>query len=160
MAYAERVARHLGHDVVAACAVRPRGTITTTALCAGAGAAIGSLAGGTPIFAGIGGGSGVVIGYLFVWLRIRGSGLSLSMALVLAADRLELMRLGMTGFRPAGTIRSLPYSEIEGVEVEKKRFEIRIRIRAAGDEIVVDGGRRGVGAARNVVDELRRRIAA
>ena len=49
------------------------------------------------------------------------------MALVVEADRLELVRLGMIGFRPNGTIRSIPYAEIAGVDTKEKLFEIRIR---------------------------------
>ena len=84
----------------------------------------------------------------------------LSMALVVEADRLELVRLGMIGFRPNGTIRSIPYAEIAGVDTKEKLFEIRISIRAAGDDIGLDTGKRGIGAGWPVIDELRRRIAA
>jgi hypothetical protein len=156
--YPERLARHLGRDVIAACAARPRNTTITLAVCGGAGAAIGSIAGGSPLFAGIGGGLGALLAYLVVWLRIRGSGQSVSMALVLDADRLELLRLGIIGLRPTGTIRAIPLADIAAVETEDKLLEIRVRIRSAGDDIVVDTGKRGIGAAETAIYELQRRI--
>jgi hypothetical protein len=158
--FADRIARNLGRPVEAACAVRPPGTTLVTALCAGLGAGLGAVVVGGAIFAGIGGGLGALVGYLVMWLRARSSGLAVAMALLLESDRVELVALGPLGTKPAGTIRSFLYAEIAGVDARRQLLEIRIALRTAEGVLELDGGRRGVGAAPPVVEELRRRIAA
>jgi hypothetical protein len=160
MPLADRLARSLDHPVDAVCPVRPRWTIRTSALCAGAGAGIGSVLGATGLWAGVGGGVGALIGYLLVWLRLRGSGLSLGMALALAADRLELHRLSMFGGRSAGLIRAVPYTEIEAVEVRPRVVELGLDVITRGEPIEVDTSKRGVAAGGPFAEELRRRISA
>jgi len=158
--FAARMARSLDRPVEAACAVRAPGTTMTSALGAGVGAAIGSIVVGGALFAGLGGGLGVIAGYLIVWLRNRGSGLSVAMALILGPDRVDLMRMNAFGTRAVGTIRSYPYGEITGVDLRSKLLEVRIVLETAQGTLRVDGGKRGVGAAPPVVEQLRRRIAA
>jgi hypothetical protein len=158
--YAARLSRHLGRPVDAACAVRPPGTTLTTALCAGAGAGLGAVLGGSAIFAGVGGGLGAIIGYLVVWLRTRSGDQAVAMALVLDDDRVELLRLGPLGTKPAGDLRSIPYADIRGVASRDRLLEVRIVLQTADGQIELDGGRRGVGAAPPVVEELKRRVAA
>ena len=158
MGFTERMAQHLGRPVDAACAVRPPGTTLAIALGAGLGAGIGSITGGA-LFAAIGGGLGVVVGYLILWLTIRGSGKTLGMALVLEDDHVELLQLSPLGNRPVGTLRSIPYADIAGVDADDRFLEIRIAIRTNHDALELTGGKRGVGAAPPVIDELRRRIA-
>ncbi len=158
--FAARMARSLDRPVEAACAVRAPGTTLTSALGAGAGAAIGSIAVGSALFAGLGGALGVIVGYLIVWLRHRGAGLSVAMALVLEPDRVELMRMNAFGTRAVGTIRSYAYADITGVEMQSKLLEVRIVLQATQGKLQVDGGKRGVGAAPPVVEHLQRRIAA
>jgi hypothetical protein len=161
--FAGRIARHLDRPVDAACAVRPPGTTITSALFAGAGAGIGGLLGAlndfSAIYAGVGGGLGVLVGYVLVWLRTRRGGLAVAMALVLEPDHVELLRLGPMGTKPAGTLRSIPYSEISGVAAENRLFEVRLVLQTADAQIELDGGRRGVGPVPPVAEELKRRIA-
>ena len=97
--FSARLEQHLGRPVVAACAVRPPNSIAYTAGGAGLGAAIGSVVGDL-LIAGVV--VGVLLGNLLQWLTIRGSGLSLSMALVLTDDHLELVRLGLLGVEALG----------------------------------------------------------
>jgi hypothetical protein len=158
-AFAARMSRHLGRPVEAACAVRPPGTTIAIALCAGAGAGLGAVVGGSPIFAGIVGGLGALVGYLIIWLRTRGRDRAVAMALVLEPDSVELLRLGPLGTKPAGTLRSIPYADITGVAAEQRLLEIRIVLQTADGQIELDGGRRGIGAAPPVVEELKRRVA-
>jgi hypothetical protein len=158
-AFTERIARHLGRPVEAACAVRAPGTTIVPALCAGVGAGIGAVVGGGAIFAGIGGGVGALVGYLVMALRARRSGLAAAMALVLDSDGVELLALGPLGTRPAGTIRSIPYAEIAGIDARERLLEVRIALRTADGVLELEGGRRGVGAAPPVVEELRRRVS-
>jgi hypothetical protein len=160
--FAARIARHLDRPIEAAAAVRPPGTTIAVALCAGAGAGIGGLVsaldGFSPIFAGVGGGLGALVGYLIMSLRMRGGDLATSMALVLEPDRVELLRLGPTGTRPAGTLRTIPYADITGVAAENRLLEVRLVLQTADGQIELHGGRRGMGALPPVVDELRRRL--
>jgi hypothetical protein len=156
--FAERLAGHLNRPVVAACGVRPPNSIAHAALAGGLGAGIGSVVGGT-LFAGIGGGLGVAVGYLLLWLRIRGSGQSISMALVLEPDRLDLLRLGALGIaKPSGTIRSIPYTDVTAVHTREGFLEMRIVLRTNDEELDLRGSRRGIGAAPPVIEELRRRV--
>jgi hypothetical protein len=157
--FARRISRHLGRPVQAACAARPPGSTLAIALGAGLGAGIGSIVGGSPIFAAIGGGLGVVVGYLILWLTIRGSGRSLGMALVLEDDRVDLLQMSPLGSRPVGTLRSIPYADVAGVDANDRFLEVRIVIRTNHDAVELTGGKRGVGAAPPVIEELRRRIA-
>jgi hypothetical protein len=157
--FAERVARDLDHPADEICAARAPGTITTSAVCAGVGAGIGSVLGGA-LFAGIGGGIGALVGYVIVWLRIRSAGLSIAMALVLAAEQLELHRLDFWRPKPAGIVRAIPYAEITDVHVREGVLQLRVTVVTAGEPLVIDTGKRGVGAGRGFVDALRRRIAA
>jgi hypothetical protein len=157
--FAARMSRHLGRPVEAACAVRPPGTTITMALCAGAGAGLGAAVGGSAVAAGVAGGLGALVGYLVVWLRTRNADRAVAMALVLASDHVELLRLGPLGTKPLGTLRSIPYAEITGVAAEERLLEIRLVLQTADGQIELDGGRRGVGAAPPVVEELKRRVA-
>jgi hypothetical protein len=157
--FTTRLSRHLERPVEAACAVRPPGTTLTTALCAGAGAGLGAVLGGSAIFAGIGGGLGALVGYLITWLRTRGGDQAVAMALVLESDHLELLRLGPLGTKPVGTLRSIPYADIRGVASQDRLLEVRLVLQTAQGQIELDGGRRGVGAAPPVVEELKRRVA-
>jgi hypothetical protein len=157
--FAARLSRHLGRPVDAACAVRPPGTTIAIALCAGAGAGLGAVAGGSAIFAGIGGGLGALVGYLIVRLRTRGGDRAVAMALVLEDDHVELLRLGPLGTKPVGTLRSIPYADIKGVAADDRLLEVRLVLQTADGQIELDGGRRGVGAAPPVVEELKRRVA-
>jgi hypothetical protein len=158
--FTARIASRLGRPVEAACAVRPPGTTLTLAICAGGGAAIGSVAGGSALFAGLGGGLGALVGYLIAALRARGRGHTAAMALVLGPDGVDLLRLGPFGTRPAGTIRSIAYADITNVATRDRLLEIRLVLEMAQEQLELDGGRRGAGAAPPVVEELRRRIAA
>jgi hypothetical protein len=157
--FTARLSRHLGRPVEAACAVRPPGATLTWALCAGVGAGLGAALGGSAVLAGVGGGLGVLVGYLIVWLRTRGGGQAVAMALVLQPGHLELLRLGPMGTKPAGTVRSIPYSEISGVAAQQRLLEVRLVLQTAQGLLERDGGRRGVGAAPPVVEELKRRVA-
>jgi hypothetical protein len=158
--FAQRVAESVDHPIEAAFACRPRGTILTTALSAGFGAAIGSIVGGTPLWAGIGGGGGALLGYLIVWLRLLGSDQTLGMAIALTAERLELYRLSSIGARPTDLIRAIPYSEITGVDTRSRWLEFQLDIATTGEPLKVDTSKRGVGAGGKFLDDLRRRIAA
>jgi hypothetical protein len=158
--YTARIARHLDRPVEAACAVRSPGTSLILALCAGVGAGIGAVAGGSAIFAGAGGGLGALVGYLIGALLARGRGHAAAMVLVLGPDRLDLMRLGPFGTRPVGTLRSIAYADITDVAARNRLLEIRLVLQIAKERLELDGGRRGVGAAPPVVEELQRRVAA
>ena len=157
--FAQRIAESVDHPIEATCACRPRWSTRTSALCAGAGAALGSIVGGTPLWAGVGGGTGALVGYLIVWLRLLGSDLTSGMALALAADRLELYRLSMFGGRATGLICAIPYGEITGVEVRGRILEVGLDIATAGEPLKVDTSKRGIGAGREFAAQLRRRIA-
>jgi hypothetical protein len=154
--FTERIAGHLGRPVVAACSVRPPATTLALALGAGAGAAIGSVTGVGPFLAA----AGVFVGYLILWLAIRGSGKTLGMALVVEDDHLELLRMSPLGNRPVGTLRSIPYADVAGVDTRDRFLEVRIDIRTSTDALALAGGKYGHGAAPPVIEELRRRIAA
>lgn len=158
--FTERIAGSLDHPIDAACGARPPGMIWTAALCAGAGAAIGSIVGGASLWAGVGGGCGALVGYLVVWLRARSGGLPLGMALALTADRLELHRVSAFGTRAAGLIRAVPYTEIRAVDVRERMLELRVTVTTTGEPITVDTSKRGIGAARPFVEELQRRIGS
>jgi hypothetical protein len=155
--FTERISRHLGRPVVAACAVRPPFTTPAIAIGAGAGAAFGSIVWGGPFMAAAG---VVVVAYLILGLATRGSGKTLGMALVVEDDHVELLQLSAFGNRPVGTLRSIPYAEIAGVDTRDWLLEIRIAIRTKQDALELAGGKFGVGAAPPVIDVLRRRIAA
>jgi hypothetical protein len=156
--FAERVTRELDYPVDDVCAARAPGTVTTSAICAGIGAGVGSVLGGA-LFAGIGGGTGALVGYVIVWLRIRRAGLSIAMALVLAAEQLELHRLDFWRPKSAGIARAIPYAEISDVHVREGVLQLRVTVITTGEPLAVDIGKRGVGAGRGFVDALRRRIA-
>jgi hypothetical protein len=158
MAFTDRIARELDHPIDAACAARAPGTVTTSAVGAGIGAGIGAVLGGA-LFAGIGGGTGALVGYVVAWLRIRGAGLSLAMALVLAAEQLELHRLSFWRPKPAGLVRAIAYSEITDVQVRNTMMQLRVAVITAGEPLLVETGKRGVGAGGDFVAALRRRIA-
>jgi hypothetical protein len=157
--FRDRIAGSLDHPIDAACAARPPRMIWATAIGAGLGAGIGSIGGGTPLAAGIGGGTGVLVAYLIVWLSLRGSDLSLGMALALADDRLELHRLSAFGTRAVGLIRAIPYADIRDVQEQPRLLELRLTIDTTGDPLVVHTSKRGIGAGREFADRLRRRIA-
>jgi hypothetical protein len=159
MSFTARMERHLGRPVDAACSVRPPVTTLAVALSAGAGAGIGSFLGG-PLAAGAVAGAAVILAYVILWFETRGSGTSINMALVLEGDQLELVQLRAIGTRPVRTLRSIPYADIAGVDASDRWLEVKITIRTAGDALELAGGKRGVGAAPPVIDELRRRIAA
>jgi hypothetical protein len=154
--YTERIARHLERPVVAACAVRHPATIPGIALGAGAGAAFGSIVAGGAFMAA----AGVILSYPIVWLATRGSGRTLNMALVVDEDQVELLQMSPLGNRPVGTLRSMPYADIAGVDMRGRLLEVRIDIRTNRDALGLAGGKHGVGAAPPVIDMLRRRIAA
>jgi hypothetical protein len=157
--FADRLAPNLDHPMEAACAVRPPGTAIAAGIGAGIGAAIGSIGGGSALAAGIGGGLGVIVAYVVLWLRVRGKDVSLTMALVLTAERLELYRLGMfNASRPQGLIRSLPYADITDVHARPRMFELLITVLADRGDLEFATAKRGGGA--ETVEDLRRRIAA
>jgi hypothetical protein len=158
--FRDRIAESVDHPIDAACAARPPGMVWIGALGAGLGAGIGSIVGGSPLWAGVGGGLGVLVGYLVVWLTSRGAGLSLGMALALADDRLELLRLNTLGSRAVGLIRAIPYTEIRAVEATDRLLEIRITVVSDQAPLVVHTSKRGIGAGREFADALKRRIAA
>lgn len=160
MTYAERISGHLGRRLVAGCAARPPGTTMTVGLGAGLGAAAGAIVTGASLAAGAGAALGVLLGYVVVALRGGRKGLPLSMALALDEDRLEVLRLGMLGSKPSGSVRTIPYTQITAVEADQRLLELRLRVAAGGDDLVVDTGRRGIGAGPPAVEELRRRVAS
>jgi hypothetical protein len=141
--FTERIAGSLDHPIEAACAARPPAMIRTSALAAGVGAGVGAL-----------------VGYLIVWLRLRGTGLSLGMALALTADRLELLRLSWLGTRAVGVIRAVPYHDVSQVDASDRLLEVRLVIATPEDPIVVHTSKRGIGAGREFAEQLKRRIAA
>jgi hypothetical protein len=156
--FAERIARHTDGPVDAACAVRPPATTLSVAAGAGLGAAVGSIVGGSPITAGVAAALGVIVAYLVIWLTTRGSGLAIGMALVLEPERVELLRMNAFGTRPTGTLRSIPYADFRGLEARDRLLELIVELRTVEDTLTLAGGRRGVGAAPPVIEELRRRI--
>ena len=158
--YRDRIAESLDHPIDSACAARPPVTIWATALGAGLGAGIGSVGGGSPLAAGVGAGVGVIVAYLILWISLRGSDLSLGMALVLTADRLELHRLSAFGTRAVGLIRAIPYAEITDVRATNRWLEVRLEVVTNDAALIVHTSKRGIGAGREFADELRRRIAA
>ena len=153
--FTERITRHLGRPVVAACAVRPPFTTPAIAIGAGAGAALGSIVWGGPFMAA----AGVLVAYLILGLATRGSGKTLGMALVVEDDHVDLLQMSAFGNRPVGTLRSIPYAEIAGVDTRDWLLEVRIAIRTNQDVLELAGGKFGVGAAPPVIEVLRRRIA-
>jgi hypothetical protein len=156
--FADRLAPNLDHPFEAACAVRPPATTIATAIGAGVGAAIGSIA-GSALSAGIGAGIGVIVAYVVLWLLIRGGEQSITMALVLTAERLELYRLGLlSASRPRGLIRAIPYAEISDMQTRKRLFELVVTVIADGGPLILTTPSRGGGA--ETVEALRRRIAA
>jgi hypothetical protein len=157
--FTERMARHLGRPVDAACSVRAPFTTLAVALAAGAGAGIGSFLGG-PLVAGAVAGGAVIVAYVILWFETRGSGTSLNMALVLEHDQVELLQLRVIGTRPVKSLRSIPYADVVGVDVDDGFLELKVAIRTSRDTLKLAGGKRGIGAAPPVIDELRRRIAA
>jgi hypothetical protein len=159
MRFRDRLARHLDHPIDAACGVRPAGLIWTTGICAGIGAGTGSVVGGA-LLAGAGGGLGVIVGYVIVGLRLRGSDESIAMALALAPDRAEVHRLSFWTVRSVGLISTIPYTDLRSVDSRSRLFELRIEIVAQSQSRSFDAAKWGSGAAPQVVEELRRRIAA
>jgi hypothetical protein len=157
---AERVVEAADHPIEAACSCRPRWTTRISALCAGAGAGIGSIVGGSPLWAGVGGGTGALVGYLIVWLSVRGRGDTIAMVLALAADRLELYTLSFLRGRPKNLIRAIPYADITGVAVRERILEVGIDVATTGEPLKVDTSKKGIGAGPGFAEDLRRRIAA
>jgi hypothetical protein len=156
--FTDRIAPNLDHPIEGGCVVRPPGTAIAAGIGAGVGAGIGSIAGGSALLAGVGGGVGVIVAYLILWLR-PSQGLTLSMALVLTADGVELYRLGMlSATKPKGLIRAIPYAEISDVHERKRRFELVVTILADSGPLTVAMPSRGGGP--ETVEQLRRRIAA
>jgi hypothetical protein len=158
--FRERIAESVDHPIHEACAARAPATIWATGAGAGLGAAIGSIGGGSPLSAGIGGGVGVLVAYLILWISLRGSDLSLGMALALTDDRLELHRMSAFGTRTIGLIRAIPYAEIHDVRATNRWLEVRLEIVTNDEALVVHTSKRGIGAGREFADALRRRIAA
>jgi hypothetical protein len=155
----DRIAGSVDRPIANAYSVRPPGMVWIGALGAGVGAGIGSAVGGSPLWAGVGGGLGVLVGYVIVWLMSRSSGLSLSMALALTDERLELHRLNALGTRAVRLIRAIPYAEIVDVKATNRLLEIRLEI-VTSDPLVVHTSKRGIGAGDEFADLLKRRIAA
>jgi hypothetical protein len=157
--FADRLAPNLGHPLEAACAVRPPGTPIAAGIGASIGAAIGSIGGGSALAAGLGGGLGVIVAYVVLWLRLRGKDVSLTMALVLTAERLELYRLGMfSATRPRGLIRGIAYADVAAVQERPRVFELVVTVLSDGGNLEFATAKRGGGA--ETVEHLRRRIAA
>jgi hypothetical protein len=92
------------------------------------------------------------------WFETR-SGTRLNMALVLLDEGVELLQLRLVGTGVVRTLRSIPYVDIAGVDVDDGFLELKLAIRTSGDALKVAGGKRGIGAAPPVAEELRRRIA-
>jgi hypothetical protein len=157
--FRDRIAESLDHPIEAACAARAPATIWAAGAGAGVGAAIGSVGGG-PLAAGIGAAIGVCVAYLILWISLRGSDLSLGMALTLTADRLEIHRVSALGTRAVGLIRAIPYAAIRDVRATNRWLEVRLEIVTDDEALVVHTSKRGVGAGRDFADQLKRRIAA
>jgi hypothetical protein len=157
--FKDRIADSLDHPIDAACAARAPATIWAAGAGAGLGAAIGSVGGG-PLSAGIGAGIGVLFAYLILWISLRGSDLSLGMALTLTADRFEIHRVSALGTRAVGLIRAIPYPEIRDVRATNRWLEVRLEIVTNDEVLVVHTSKRGIGAGRDFAEQLRRRIAA
>lgn len=156
--FADRLAPNLGHPIQEGCAVRPPGTTLAAGIGAGIGAAIGSIA-GSALAAGVGAAVGVFAAYAVLWLQIRGSGRSITMALVLTAEQVELHRLGMlSASKPKGLIRAIPYAEISDVNTRKRMFELLVTVLADSGPLMLSTAGRGGGT--ETVEALRRRIAA
>ena len=158
--FRDRIAESVDHPIGAAYSARPPGMVWIGAVGAGLGAGIGSVVGGSPLWAGVGGGLGVLVGYMVVLLLSRGTGLSLGMALALTDDGLDLHRLNVLGTRAVGIIRAVPYPEIRTVEAKNRLLEIRITVITDGAPLVVHTSKRGIGAGGEFADLLKRRIAA
>jgi hypothetical protein len=158
--FRDRIADSVDHPIEAACAARVPATIWAAGIGAGLGSGIGSFGGGTALAAGIGAGVGVLVAYLILWISLRGSDLSLGMALVLTADRLELHRVSWLGTRAVGLIRAIPYARIRDVRAADRWVEVRLEVVADSEAFVVHTSKRGIGAGREFADLLRRRIAA
>jgi hypothetical protein len=154
--FKDRIARSAGRPIDAACAARAPGTVTIWALIAGVCGGIAANVGDSLTAAAVIGGGLALIGYPISWVRARRRGLWPNMALVLTVGALELLRLTLWGSSVVGTIRAVPLGEIRGIDVSGRLFEIRITVHAAGEPIVVDAGKRGVGGGRQLVEELRR----
>jgi len=156
--FADRLAPNLDHPIEEGCAVRQSGTTLAAAIGAGVGAGIGSVA-GSALSAGIGAAVGVIVAYVVLWLQIRGSEQSITMALVLTAEQVELHRLGMlSASKPKGLIRAIPYGEISDVHTRKRLFELLVTVLADSGPLKLSTAERGGGA--ETVAALRRRIAA
>ncbi len=110
--FTERITRHLGRPVEAACAVRPPFTTLAIALRAGAGAESARSLGG-PLLAAC---RWPIAAYVILWFETRGSGTSLNMALVLFDEEVELVQLRVIGNPLVRTLSSIPYADIAGVE--------------------------------------------
>ncbi len=81
------------------------------------------------------------------------------MALVLAADQLELYRLGtLSSTTLRGVIRAIPYAEISDVHERQRMFELVVTIIADSGPLEVAMPNRGSGP--ETLEALRRRIAA
>jgi hypothetical protein len=155
--FISRLAPNLDHPIEGGCAVRPPGTSIAAGIGAGIGAAAGSIGGGSALAAGVGAGLGVIVAYVVLFARTRGGDQSLSMGLVLTAERAELYRLGMfSASKPQGLIRAIPYGEISDVQTRTRWFELRVTILADSGPLEVATAKRGGGA--ETVEELRRRI--
>jgi hypothetical protein len=143
----------------AACVVRAPGTAIAAGIGAGIGAAIGSIGGGSALAAGIGGGLGVIVAYVVLWLQVRGKDVSLTMALVLTGEQLELYRLGLfSASKPKGLIHAIPYADITAVHARSRMFELLVTMLADSGNLEFATAKRGGGA--ETVEDLRRRIAA
>ena len=51
------------------------------------------------------------------------------MALVVEDDHVDLLQMSAFGNRPVGTLRSIPYAEIAGVDTRDWLLEVRVAIR-------------------------------
>ena len=101
-----------------------------------------------------------IVAYLILWISLRGTDLSLGMALALTADRLELHRLSAFGTRAVGLIRAIPYAEITTCARRIAGSRSAWRSSPTTRRSIVHTSKRGIGAGREFADELRRRIAA
>ena len=95
--------------------------------------------------------SASALGNLLQWLTIRGSGLSLSMALVLTDDHVELVSLGLLGGkrRFGDGARTIPYADLLGAEDEGRAAAAGgCGVRTPQDEIRLDAGALGAAGPR------------
>jgi hypothetical protein len=156
--FADRLAPNIDQPPEAACTVRPPSLTIAGGVGAGLGAAVGSIGGGSALAAGIGGGAGVIVAYVVVWLTLLGKGMSLTMALVLTAEQLELYRLGLlSASKPKRLIRAIPYAKISGVHERTRWVDLLFTVLADGDPLELATARRGDGE--ETVEHLQRRIA-